>query len=299
MNTETKLRVTEIQRFCMHDGPGIRTTVFLKGCPLRCKWCHNPETQKCDAEILFYSNKCIGCGCCVHGCAHNAHVIEEFHMFDRSKCILCGKCADVCPANAIDICGSEMTIENILTVIEKDRAFYGNIGGVTLSGGEPFAQKEKTIALLKACKRYGFSTVVETCGYADPDIIRNAAPYVDLFLWDVKDTDDARHKKYTGVSNRIILENLLLVNATHAKIRLRCILVGGVNTNELHYSAIIEIAKKINNFDGVEILPYHAYGGTKTVFLGGADNGRKEWIPTSKEIERAKDLLKMNNILVY
>lgn len=284
----------------MHDGPGIRTTVFLKGCPLRCEWCHNPETQKQGAELLFYSDKCIACGTCVNICPHSAHVTEDCrHTFDRTKCSLCGECANVCPTKAIDVCGREMTVENILAAAEKDRAFYGDLGGITLSGGEPFTQKENTVALLKACKEKGFHTAVETCGYADADIILNAAPYVDLFLWDIKDTNDARHRQYTGVSNRRILENLLLVNETNAGIRLRCILVNRVNTDELHYSAIAGIAKRINNFDGVEILPYHAYGGKKAVFLGGTDNGRKEWIPTSEEIERARDLLKTNGVHVY
>ena len=129
MNTEMKLRVTEIQRFCMHDGPGIRTTVFLKGCPLRCAWCHNPETQKSTAELLFYQNKCIGCGGCIISCPQGAHVIEKQHFIDRAKCILCAECAKGCPTGALEICGNECTVTEILSVIEKDRAFYGNIGG--------------------------------------------------------------------------------------------------------------------------------------------------------------------------
>lgn len=299
MNTEIKLKVTDIQRFCMHDGPGVRTTIFLKGCPLRCAWCHNPETQKSSEELLFYPNKCIGCGTCIGYCPQGAHILEEQHAVDRTKCTFCGECAKICPTNALDICGREMSIEEILTVIEKDRAFYGHLGGVTLSGGEPFAQKKKTIALLKACKERGFSTSVETCGYADHDVIREAAPYVDLFLWDIKDTNSARHKQYTGVSNEIILKNLSLVNEMNAKIRLRCILVNGVNTDEHHYSAIVEIAKKINKFNGVELIPYHAYGGTKAVFLGHEDNGRKEWIPEADELEKVKIMLKKRGIFVF
>ena len=173
-------------------------------------------------------------------------------------------------------------------MVEKDRAFYGESGGVTLSGGEPLAQGEAVMELLKACKENGFSTAVETCGYADSDVILAALPYVDLFLWDIKDTDNVRHKQYTGVDNGKILKNLLLINEMNAKIRLRCILVSGVNTDECHYSAIAELASKINNLDRVEWIPYHAYGGTKSVFLGGEDSGRKEWIPEAEEIERAK-----------
>ena len=182
---------------------------------------------------------------------------------------------------------------------EKDRAFYGELGGVTLSGGEPFLQGEAAIELLKACKEKGFSTAVETCGYADSDVILAALPYIDLFLWDIKDTDRARHKRYTGVDNDRILKNLSLANEINAKIRLRCILVNGVNTDEDHYSAIAELTSKINNLDGVEWIPYHAYGGTKSVFLGGEDSGRKEWIPVTEELETARAVLKKRGIYVY
>ena len=292
MNTEMKLRVTEIQRFCMHDGPGVRTTVFLKGCPLRCAWCHNPETQKSTAELLFYQNKCIGCGECTISCPQGAHVIEKQHFIDRAKCILCAECAKGCPTGALEICGNECTVTEILSVIEKDRAFYGNIGGVTLSGGEPFAQKESTVALLKACKEKGVHTVVETCGYADADVLRAAIPFVDLFLWDIKDTDDERHKKYTGASTQKILDNLLLADAMGANTRLRCILINGINTNEAHYHKIAKIASSLSHCEGVEWIPYHTYGGTKATFLGGEDSGRKEWIPTPEQMKKAKEIVK-------
>jgi len=299
MNTEMKLKVTEIQRFCMHDGPSIRTTVFLKGCPLRCAWCHNPETQRFNSELLFYSNKCIGCAVCEAVCPNSVHTLTEKHLIDRKKCILCGKCVENCPTGALETCGKEYTIESILSVVEKDRAFYGEEGGITLSGGEPFAQGEAVIELLKACKERGFTTAVETCGYAEPDVILAAEPYVDIFLWDIKDTDNARHKKYTGVFNDKILKNLLLVNELNARIRLRCILVNGINTDERHYSAIADLANKIHCLEGVELIPYHAYAGTKAVFLGGEDNGRVEWIPESQELERVSFMLKNHGIRVF
>lgn len=291
-----KLNVTEIQRFCMHDGPGLRTTVFLKGCPLRCAWCHNPETQSFNCELLFYPNKCIGCAACVASCPNGVHALNEKHSINREKCVCCGECVKNCPTSALEICGKNMPIEAILSEVEKDQAFYGKSGGITLSGGEPFAQGEAVIELLKACKECGLSTAVETCGYADSDIILAALPYIDLFLWDIKDTDNVRHKRYTGVSNDKILKNLWLINEKNARIRLRCILVGGVNTDEKHYSAIAELASKINNFDSAEVIPYHAYGGTKSVFLGGEDNGRKEWIPDANELERLRIALKKRNI---
>lgn len=297
MNIEVKLSVTEIQRFCMHDGPGIRTTVFLKGCPLRCAWCHNPETQNNGAELLFYSNKCIGCGACRDSCLQGAHLIEKQHIIDREKCTLCAECVNVCPTGALEICGNRFTVKELLSVAEKDQAFYGELGGITLSGGEPFAQKESTVALLKACKEKGFHTVVETCGCVDADILRAALPFVDLFLWDVKDTDDERHKKYTGASNQKILDNLTRVDAHGAKTRLRCILINGVNTNEEHYHKVARIAASLYHCEGVEWIPYHAYGGTKSTFLGREDSGRKEWILTQKQLEKAKEILKLNGVI--
>ena len=298
MNTEIKLKVTEIQRFCMHDGPGLRTTVFLKGCPLHCAWCHNPETQNFKSELLFYSSKCLCCAACEVSCPRGVHNLNDTHLIEREKCTLCGECAKSCPTGALKLSGSEYSVEDILSIAEKDRAFYGESGGITLSGGEPFAQ-EAVIKLLKSCKESGLTTAVETCGYADPEVMRAATPYIDLFLWDIKDTDSARHKEYTGVGNERILNNLAVINSMNAKIRLRCILVSGVNTDDHHYYAVAELARRINNFDGIEIIPYHAYGGTKNVFLGGEDNGKKEWIPTEKETERFRSVLKEKGVRVY
>ena len=296
MNTEIKLRVTEIQRFCMHDGPGIRTTLFLKGCPLRCAWCHNPETQRTSAELLFYKNRCILCGGCAAFCNSFAQTIGADRGIDRKKCILCFACVENCPTGALEKCGEDMSIDQILEIAQKDKAFYGETGGITLSGGEPFAQGEATIALLRECKERELSTAVETCGYADAETLCKAVEFVDLFLWDIKDTDDKRHKKYTGVSNKRILENLRAINEMGAKIRLRCILINGVNTDKTHYRELAAIAKKIKNFDGLELIPYHAYGGTKSVFLGFADSGRVEWIPTEQQILEAKTILRSEGV---
>lgn len=297
MNTDL-LNVTEIQRFCMHDGPGVRTTVFLKGCPLKCEWCHNPETQKSKTELLFYTKKCIGCTACEQACAVGAHKFDAKHEIDRQKCVVCGSCANMCPTGALELCGKKFTIDDILSTVKKDSAFYGNNGGITISGGEPFAQGKSVINLLRACKENGISTAVETCGYADEKILTDAVPFVDIFLWDIKDTDSERHKRYTGVSNSKILSNLNLVNAMNARIRLRCILVNGVNSTISHYSNVGDIAKTINNFDGVEILPYHAYAGAKSTFLGFEDNGNREWIPTDEQIAQMKSVLINKNVNV-
>lgn len=293
------MKVTEIQRFCMHDGPGIRTTVFLKGCPLRCAWCHNPETQKNTTELLFYRNKCFLCGECVRFCPQSVHVLREEHIVDREKCVLCGECVKHCPTGALRLCGEDMSVDEVLSVVEKDKAFYGLDGGITLSGGEPFAQSDASIELLKACKKAGLHTVAETCGYAEKNALCKAAAFVDLFLWDIKDTDGARHKKYTGADNKIILDNLAAVDAIGAKTRLRCILVNGVNTCEEHYRGVAKIAASLSHCEGVEFLPYHAYGGTKKVFLGGEDNGLSEWIPSDEQLAYAKSILRESNVRCF
>ena len=291
MKNNLTLRVTEIQRFCMHDGPGIRTTVFLKGCPLRCLWCHNPETQESAPQLLYYEKKCIGCSACALVCPHGVHRTGEGHTVDRTLCTACGACVNACPTGALDLSGKDLTPMEILGEIEKDRAFYGSDGGVTISGGEPFLQSEGAIALLALCKERGIRTAVETCGFTSPDVIRDAAPYVDLFLWDVKDTDDARHRQYVGASNARILENLTLANELHARIRLRCILVNGVNTDETHYERLAEIELGLCHSEGIELLPYHAYGGSKMTFLGKQDNGRTDFIPDAAELLRAEAFL--------
>lgn len=247
---------------------------------------------------MFFSKNCIGCGVCGTICPNGAHTPFKGHTFDREKCTACGRCAAYCPTKALEFCGRETSIEEILAAVERDRAFYGANGGVTVSGGEPFLQGGGTLALLKACKERGISTAVETCGYADSEILLSAVPYVDLFLWDVKDTDAARHTHYTGVSNERILDNLQRIADARARIRLRCILVQGVNTDDQHYANVAEIASRIRNLEGVELLPYHAYGGAKATFIGAVDNGRADWIPTPSACERARQKIEERGVVV-
>lgn len=295
MNTKKALPVTEIQRFCMHDGPGVRTTVFLKGCPLRCEWCHNPETQKAQSELLFYSNKCISCALC-EKCPNEVHKFFDGHKILREFCTACGLCAELCPAGALEICGKKMSVEEIIAVLQRDRAFYGEQGGVTLSGGEPFFAGEAVVELLQACKEADLSTAVETCGYAEFSTIEKAIPYTDIFLWDIKDTDEARHRQYTGASLKIIIENLKKADQEGAKTRIRCILLNGINTCREHYQKVGELALSLKNCEGVEFIPYHAYAGAKAEFIGKADNGNRELIPTEKQLLLAQQTINEMNI---
>ncbi len=284
------MRVAEIQRFCMHDGPGVRTVVFFKGCPLSCRWCHNPETIQAAPQLLYNATQCISCGSCC-ACPGQLHIFDGEHRFLRDQCVACGTCASVCPTEALRLCGQKMTAEALLEVILRDSQFYQNGGGVTLSGGEPFLQGEETLELLRLCKEHGISTAVETCGYVAPVLLERAVPLVDLFLWDVKDTDDSRHKAYTGVSHRRILDNLRLVDSLGGKTRLRCILVNGVNTVDTHYQSVAALFKQLKNCQEVELLPYHTFGAAKAQAVGRDYTFCTEWIPSAETILQAKNAL--------
>ncbi len=259
--------VANIQRFCTHDGPGIRTTVFMKGCPLRCAWCHNPETQSAKPQILFYEKKCIGCRAC------------QVSYED-------------CPTGAKELCGTEYATAELLREVQKDMAFYGTHGGVTFSGGEPFLQADDLKAALSACKGHQISTAIETCGYFDGRLLREMAPYIDLLLWDIKDTNDVRHKKYTGVSNQRILQNLSLADNLGIPTRLRCILVNGINTDFVHYKKIAEILGSLKHCQGVDFLPYHTYGESKAKACGTPIVADSSWIPTNEQLHAANSLIR-------
>ena len=291
------IRVADIQRFCMHDGPGVRTTVFLKGCPLRCRWCHNPETQRSEKEILLYESKCIGCSSCLAACENDAQIFSDIRAIDRERCVSCGRCALVCPTNALEVVGEDYTKDRLLEIIEKDRPFYGEMGGVTLSGGEPLLQGE-AIELLSLCRGRGISTAVETCGYVSSDTVRKAVPLVDVFLWDIKDTDPVRHERYTGKGNERIIENLFVADSLGAKTRLRCILVSGVNTEREHYKRIADLYHRLTGCEGVELLPYHSYGGAKAAALGIKSDLCDSCIPSKEDVLAAKEYLKNKNVVV-
>jgi pyruvate formate lyase activating enzyme len=292
------MRVAEIQRFCTHDGPGLRTTVFFKGCPLRCVWCHNPETQKAAREVMLHTALCIGCGACISACPTGAQVLTQN---DRcrvvSLCKSCFACADVCLTEACRTVGTDMSAKQILAEVMRDAAFYGQSGGVTLSGGEPLCA-DGVIELLQLCKQHGLHVLVETAGACDPDTIKAAVPYVDEFYFDIKHTDAQKHRELTGADPALILRNLAQIDQMGAKTRLRCLLVNGLTTDDAHFARVVGLYATLKHCRGVQLLRYHPMGGSKASALGLADSGRREWIPTDAQIARATEILLQQNVPV-
>lgn len=262
--------VFNIQRFSVNDGPGIRTTVFLKGCMLNCLWCHNPESKSPKPQLMFHETKCIGCGNCMKVCPRGLHKVGEAgeHVIDRETCVACGVCEEHC-VGALEIAGKEMTVEEILQEVMKDALFYENSGGgMTVSGGDPLLSPGFTLELFKAAKERGLHTAIETCGHAKWEDVEALIPYVDLFLWDVKESDPLRHKEYTGVSNERILSNLKKLSEAGAAIVLRCPLIPGLNDREEHLRAIGNLAETLEGVLRVDVEPYHPLGKSKSESLG-------------------------------
>lgn len=264
--------ISDIQRFCMHDGPGIRTTVFFKGCPLRCEWCHNAETQNCQKELLFYKEKCIGCGIC--------------KACDKEACIVCGACVQNCPTGAREVAGYEYTAQELYDQIQKDIAFYGKEGGVTFSGGECMMQVEGLAEVLKMCKENGIHTAIDTAGYVPFEHFEKILPYTDLFLYDIKLFDFEKHKKYTGVDNKLILENIKKLFSAGATIWVRIPIIPSVNDNTQEMKKIKEFLDGCGSPEKIELLPYHPMGESKSQALGKTQHRFEIPCPQQMEILR-------------
>ena len=259
--------IFNIQRFSTHDGPGIRTVVFMKGCPLNCSWCHNPESKSTKPEIFFKEDLCIGCGTC-RVCQKGCHSFDDGHNYARENCISCGNCAENCPTKALECCGEEMTAEQILEAVLRDKAFYHQSGGgITLSGGEPLLQYDLTLELLQLCKEQGLHTAIETCGFTHQDLTM-LHKYTDLWLYDVKVLPEEDHIRHTGVSNRQILANLQNLDQMGARIILRCPIIPGVNLNDAHFEELAKLANTLKNLQQIHLEPYHPLGLSKAQQLG-------------------------------
>lgn len=255
--------VFNVMRFSVHDGPGIRTTVFLKGCPLRCPWCHNPESQSSRAEVVYFAERCLRCGDCVRACPNHALSLNgEVHV-DETRCRRCGTCAETCLARAREMAGEEMSVDELLTKIERDRVFYEESGGgVTLSGGEPLQQPRFAERFLRACRDRGIHTTLDTCGYAPAESFQLVAKHVDLFLFDLKVIDRDRHREFTGVPNDLILNNLRWLAEQRRPVIVRVPVIPGYTDDGVNLSAIAAFTRSLG-LARVDLLPYHRIAADK------------------------------------
>jgi pyruvate formate lyase activating enzyme len=266
--------VFNIQRYSIHDGPGIRTTVFLKGCPLDCWWCHNPESQSGEPEIVAIEGRCIRCGECRKACPQEGRAARGDPAASKEpprdfRCIRCGACVAACPTGARQMVGRRMTVAEVVAEVLKDRVFYEESGGgVTISGGEPLMQPRFLVGLLASCRTQGIHTAVDTCGYAPPADLLAAAPLADLFLYDLKLMDDAGHRRYTGASNATVLDNLRALGRVHDRIWIRVPIIPGVNDDAENLEAAARLAASIPGVRQVNLLPYHEAGAYKSPRLG-------------------------------
>ena len=268
---ERKALIFNIQKYNMYDGPGVRTLIFFKGCPLRCKWCSNPEGQLRPFQVLYKRDLCIHCGQCVPVCPVGIHKIapgSRLHEMDRNvECIGCRKCEEACTATALKVVGEQKTISELLDIIEEDRPFYETSGGgITLGGGECLMQPEAALNLLVACKQRGIHTAIETCGYARPEVLEKFAAFTDLFLFDVKHMDSDAHYAMTGVRNESILTNVQWLFENRYNVKIRVPLVKGFNDSEENFRQLLQFLqpyRDYKNFKGLDILPYHKMGVNK------------------------------------
>ena len=277
-------KVFNIQKSCLKDGPGIRTTVFLKGCPLKCIWCHNPESQRSCSELSYFEDRCASCGRCVELCPEKCHSINGGkHIFRREGCINCGQCCQTL-CGSLEMFGSEVSADEIITTVIEDKPFYGEEGGITLSGGEPLYQAEFCLDILRLAKENGIHTCIETCGFAAKETIIKTAVYTDLYLFDCKETDPVLHKKYTGVDNTLILNNLKMLDDLGKKIILRCPIIPNYNARDRHFREIGILASSLKNIEKIELEPYHSFGEQKYRNLG-MEYSLGSYMPNKKEME--------------
>jgi pyruvate formate lyase activating enzyme len=287
--------VFDFKRFATGDGPGIRGLVFLKGCPLRCAWCANPESQALEPEIMYHRTLCVGCRRCVDACPAGAIRPDDNYglVTDPELCTACGRCVEACLYAAREPVGKQTSVKELMRIVRRDRRYYDNSGGgVTLTGGEPLYQCAFVKELLKACKAEGIHTAIETCGFAPWDCVASVLPYLDLLFYDIKHIDSDRHRELTGRTNELILSNLSKVARTfaHGEIIVRTPYVPGYNTLEDAQSRTFEFVGRLPNVRRIEVMPYHRLGTSKYRGLG-RDYSLRDLDPVHRnELEHLKKL---------
>jgi len=262
--------IFDIKRFAIHDGPGIRTTVFLKGCPLSCWWCHNPESQSTRPDVLYRGHMCVLCGTCVDECPEHARTMAESEVLrDLSLCTVCGACADACPADALEKIGRRVSADELTGEITRDTSFFDESGGgVTFSGGEPLLQSQFLGEMLDRCAGRDIHTTVDTCGFAPPEVLATVAERTDLFLFDLKFMDPQRHLELTGVRNDLILDNLRMLATMGTEVRVRVPVIPNVTDTDGNFEAIGEFVSSLETRPSVTLLAHHATAMEKYARFG-------------------------------
>ena len=298
---QTKGFIFDLKKFAIHDGPGIRSTVFFKGCPLRCRWCHNPESMSSAQEVMVFAQRCLAaCRKCLELCQEKALTKGEKGIsLNRGRCTACGLCAAACPCEALQMAGRVVSVEQVMDDLGKDAVFYqGSGGGVTFSGGEPLAQIDFLQELLLASKKHGWHTAVDTCGHAPFASFEKIMPLVDLFLYDLKIMDPLKHNSFTGEGNGLILDNLTRLSHSSSSLAIRIPLIPGSNDSQTDIKQLADFCASLPRVHHVHLLPYHLGGSGKRKRLDQADPLPGTRPPTAAKMQKIKEIFRRRKLTV-